>query len=115
MWHTQWCRWATSRAFRGLEVLGVAPYSYSKTRAVLVGRLRFGNQRRVVEWLWDGDEFRKSWSSAAVPFPASRGLGALPNGHFVIYDFFTGHSVDLAVEQVATHRENIRLLVEIGG
>jgi len=104
MWPARWCTWQRSGAFRGLETLGVASYTYSTTRASVVGRLRFGNQVHVVQWLWDGDELRKSWSSHDVLFPASRELGSLPNGDFAVYDWFTGRTITLTIEEVVNGR-----------
>jgi hypothetical protein len=97
-WPARWCAWRHAGPFQGLEIIGVAPRTYSKTRSALVGRLRFGSQTHVVEWEWDGDAFVKSWSAADVPLPQSRALGALGDDRFVLYDWFTGRSVEIRLQ-----------------
>ncbi|MEO8453124.1 MAG: hypothetical protein ABI647_25260 [Gemmatimonadota bacterium] len=49
----------------------------------------------MVEWEWDGGAFLKSRSAAGVPFPQSRALAALPDGRFVLYDWFTTRGVEI--------------------
>jgi CubicO group peptidase (beta-lactamase class C family) len=98
-WNGRWCAWQRDGAYRGMSIVGVAPRTYSKTRAYVVSRLQFGSTSRVVAWEWDGDEFQKSWSAPNVRFPHSRALAATAEGRFVVYDWFTGRRLDVNAQR----------------
>lgn len=95
-WHRQWCAWRSIGAFSGLSVVGVAPASYSKSRAFVTSTLRFGAQVYTVQWDWDQSELVKSWASPDVPFPQSRALASLGDDELVLFDWFSGRTLQVS-------------------
>ena len=111
-WNDRWCAWQRDGAYRGMSIVGVAPRTYSKTRAYVISRLQFGRTSRVVAWEWSADEFQKSWSAPEVPFPQSRALAATSDGRFVAYDWFTGRRLDITAQSDGAGRVRVLTLTD---
>ena len=80
-----------------VDLLGVAPLTWSNDWSFSYTTLRFRRDTLTVTWEWRVDRLVRAMSSCDVPEPQSLPLGPLAPGRYLSYDWFSDGVVPIAL------------------